>query len=169
MPRPGPRAKIPFFPRPVPGPGEFGGPRAPACSGSEGEHAGREPPPSLLPPLEVSPARGRLAAPFHDLTWGSEGLNWAVAAAAEALPLDVLLCALSAALTERQVAVVGDSLYGVTSAVLGLAELLKPFSYQGTLMPLVPPKLLPLLEAPTPFLSGVLRETLPRGKMQRLP
>ena len=139
--------------------GGHGGAGSSACSPF------RDPPPSLLPPLEVSPARGRLAAPFHDLTWGSGGLNWAVAAAAEALPLTVLLCALSAALTERQVAVVGDSLCSVTSVVLGLAELLKPFSYQGTLMPLVPPKLLPLLDAPTPFLLGVLRESLPHGKV----
>ena len=117
-------------------------------------------PPALLPALEASPARGRLAAPFHALTWASDKLSWAVAAAAEALPLDALLAGLSAALTERPVLVTGDSLYGVTSVTLGLAELLKPFTFQGTLMPLVPPSLLTLLDSPTPLLAGVLREDL---------
>ena len=120
----------------------------------------RAAPPALLPVLEASPARGQLAATFHALTWASDKLSWAVAAAAEALPLDALLAGVSAALTERPVLVTGDSLYGVTSVTLGLAELLKPFTFQGTLMPLVPPALLPLLDSPTPLLAGVLREDL---------
>ncbi len=72
----------------------------------------------------------------------------------------VMLQLLSAVMTERQVLVVGSSLEQVSSVVFLLHELMRPFVYQAVFVPILPPSLLEILDAPVPFVVGMHSSTL---------
>ena len=62
---------------------------------------------------------------------------------------------LSALLLEKSVVVVGEDFGAVTSVVLGLRALMRPFKWPHVLTPLIPDSLRELLEAPLPILMGM--------------
>jgi len=69
---------------------------------------------------------------------------------------DTLLSTMAALLTERRIAVVGPDVGTVSSVILALLSLLRPFEWAHVLVPIVPDSLLGVLAAPTPLLVGLL-------------
>jgi hypothetical protein len=67
----------------------------------------------------------------------------------------VLIQALSAIMTERQVLVVGSQMEQVSAACFYLLELIRPFVYQAVFVAVLPPALMEVLEAPVPFVVGL--------------
>lgn len=68
---------------------------------------------------------------------------------------DKLVLLLTAALTETKVVFVGQAPGRVAACVMALTAAIAPFSWQGALMPLVPPSARDYLQAPVPALLGV--------------
>ncbi|OHT13323.1 hypothetical protein TRFO_16522 [Tritrichomonas foetus] len=64
---------------------------------------------------------------------------------------------LSALLLDAQVLIIGSNFQEVSMSVYALENLLKPFNYSGTVMPILPTSdsYLDLLYTPTPFLFGI--------------
>jgi hypothetical protein len=56
---------------------------------------------------------------------------------------------------ERSVVLHSESLQTLTAIIFTLTVLLRPFVYQAVLLPILPPSLLELLQAPVAFLVGV--------------
>uniref|UniRef100_A0A1I8HGT6 UDENN domain-containing protein n=2 Tax=Macrostomum lignano TaxID=282301 RepID=A0A1I8HGT6_9PLAT len=68
----------------------------------------------------------------------------------------------SAALHERQIALVSANPRRLSQCVQALAGLLYPLRWQHTLVPVVPADMLRIVCSPTPFILGVLAEHLPQ-------
>lgn len=89
-----------------------------------------------------------------------EGLgSWSVAALCRSLSLDNILLLLTGALLEKQVVMFCPNIGLLSTCVLSLIPLLRPFSWHSFLMPVLPDKLLGFLEAPVPFIIGVQYKT----------
>jgi hypothetical protein len=73
------------------------------------------------------------------------------------LSVEDIVRLVSAIVRDAQVLVIGDSLKEVTHVVLALQALIKPFTFCGPVIPILPavPTFLSLLASPTPFLIGV--------------
>ncbi|CAG9332371.1 unnamed protein product [Blepharisma stoltei] len=71
------------------------------------------------------------------------------------LKLQEVLWLLSALIQEKSVVFVSYNLGQLTSCVLGLQALLRPFKWPHLLIPLIPDSLRELLEAPVPLLAGL--------------
>lgn len=69
--------------------------------------------------------------------------------------LDNLLTLLSAVFQEKQIICYGSNLNSVSSVILGLESLLRPFSWMMTFIPILPCILIDHLEAPMPYLAGI--------------
>ena len=76
------------------------------------------------------------------------------------LPFDTLYALLAAVMTECSVVFYGQNLEHVSSSVLALTGLMRPFKWQHLICPVLPPELLDMLEAPVPFLVGT--QTVPQ-------
>ncbi|GAX83808.1 hypothetical protein CEUSTIGMA_g11233.t1 [Chlamydomonas eustigma] len=88
------------------------------------------------------------------------GLNsWAIAAACRLLSLDNLLFMLTAALLEQQLAVFCPDISACSAVVLSLVPMLQPFSWQCLMLPVTPSPMIPLLDAPVPFIMGLQYKT----------
>ena len=70
------------------------------------------------------------------------------------LPTRVLLQLLAAVLLEYKVVLVARHYRLLSTAVLGLVPLLRPFEYPSSVVPILPTGLLPYLAAPVPLLVG---------------
>lgn len=64
---------------------------------------------------------------------------------------------LSAVLLEKQIICYGKSLHMVSGVLMGLESLIRPFRWQGALIPILPKMLLDYLEAPIPMLAGITK------------
>ena len=86
---------------------------------------------------------------------------WTVAALCRTLSLDSILTFLTAALLERQMVLFCPNVGLLSGVALSLIPLLLPFSWQSLLLPVMPatPSRLDLLEAPVPFVVGILFKT----------
>lgn len=67
----------------------------------------------------------------------------------------LLMQVLSCVMLEQQVVLTSKSLENVSAVVLALMACMRPFQYQCVLLPVVPPALEDLLDAPVPFLLGM--------------
>ncbi|CAI7798978.1 unnamed protein product [Closterium sp. NIES-53] len=85
---------------------------------------------------------------------------FAVAAACRALSLDNILTVLAAVLLERQIVFVCPNLSVLSAVVLSLIPMIRPFSWQSVLLPILPSQLLTFLDAPVPFLVGMQYKTV---------
>lgn len=74
-----------------------------------------------------------------------------------ALTVDTMVTLLAALLQEYRVVVQSQQLGTLTTFVLGLIPLLKPFVWQGALVPILPNSLAEALQAPTPYIFGMRR------------
>lgn len=104
----------------------------------------------------------RLDAPALPDVEGAANLGaWTVAALCRTLSLDSILAFLSAALLERQMVLFCPNVGLLSGVALSLIPLLLPFSWQSLLLPVMPatPSRLDLLEAPVPFVVGILFKT----------
>jgi len=71
-----------------------------------------------------------------------------------AVSTKVLLQLLAAILLEYKVIIVSHNYRLLSTFVLGLMPLLRPFEYQSSVIPILPTGLLPYLDAPVPLLVG---------------
>ena len=86
---------------------------------------------------------------------------WTISALCKTLSLESILVFLSAVLLERQVVLFCPDVGLLCGVALSLVPMLLPFSWQSLLLPVLPatPSRLDLLEAPVPFVVGVLFKT----------
>ncbi|GMH45903.1 hypothetical protein BSKO_13866 [Bryopsis sp. KO-2023] len=84
---------------------------------------------------------------------------WTIASLCRSLSLENVLSLLAAAMLEKQIVFFCSNIGVLTSAVLALIPLLRPFTWQSLLMPVVPARLLELLDAPVPFAVGLQHKT----------
>ena len=99
----------------------------------------------------------RRAGPGHDeeAQLGRWNCGAALALLCPGGDATLLLQALSAVMTERQVLVVGSQLEHVSAVSFLLLEVIRPFVYQAVFVAVLPPALLEVLEAPVPFVVGL--------------
>lgn len=71
--------------------------------------------------------------------------------------LDTFKRLLSAVFQEKQIVCYGKTPHLVSSVILGLESLLRPFQWKMALIPILPRMLLDFLEAPMPLLAGITR------------
>ncbi|KAJ4444122.1 hypothetical protein ANN_05911 [Periplaneta americana] len=74
-----------------------------------------------------------------------------------ALPVPALLQLFGSLLLERKVILISNSLSRLSSCVEALQSILYPFSWQHTLIPVLPTSLLDICLSPTPYIVGILR------------
>ena len=93
----------------------------------------------------------------------STSLHFCVQTLCRLLSLDNLLTMLAAILCEKSVIVLGgghgDARVDVgtlTSAVLAIIPMIRPYEYQSVFMPFVPESMEDVMDAPVPFLLGVM-------------
>lgn len=77
-----------------------------------------------------------------------------------ALSADQFLKILFSIMLEKSVIFVSDNLPLLSSAVLGMQCLLLPFKWSYVQIPILPKSLVDMVEAPMPFLVGLLRSHL---------
>lgn len=89
-----------------------------------------------------------------------EGLSsWTIAALCRCLSLDNILMLLTGVLLEKQLVLFCPNIGLLSTCVLSLIPLLRPFTWQSLLLPVLPDQLLSFLEAPVPFVIGVQYKT----------
>ncbi|KDR16140.1 DENN domain-containing protein 2C [Zootermopsis nevadensis] len=74
-----------------------------------------------------------------------------------AVPVPVLLQLFGSLLLERRVILISNSLSRLSSCVEAVQSILYPFSWQHTLIPVLPTSLLDICLSPTPYIVGILR------------
>ena len=72
--------------------------------------------------------------------------------------LNTFLGLLHAIFTEKSIVCYGKNLNTISSLILGLESLLRPFKWTMALVPILPEQLLDTIEAPLPLLAGITRE-----------
>ncbi|XP_067384330.1 DENN/MADD domain containing 2Da isoform X2 [Channa argus] len=76
------------------------------------------------------------------------------------LEVEDLLKVFAAAVLERRIVFVADELSTLSQVIHAVAALLYPFTWQHTLIPIVPEILIDVVMAPTPYLLGVQKRLL---------
>jgi DENN (AEX-3) domain len=135
-----------------------------------GESVGFQPDPALHPMVYQRPAwipriqelGLRIDAPaLPDIDAAANLSAWTISALCQSLSLESILTFFSAVLLERQVVLFCPNVGVLCGVALSLVPLLLPFSWQSLLLPVLPATAsrLDLLEAPVPFVVGVLFKT----------
>ncbi|KAL3532682.1 hypothetical protein ACH5RR_006203 [Cinchona calisaya] len=84
---------------------------------------------------------------------------WTVACLCGSLRLEHVLTLFAGALLEKQIAVVCSNLGALSSSVLSIIPLIRPYQWQSLLMPILPNDMLDFLDAPVPYIVGVKNKT----------
>lgn len=79
-------------------------------------------------------------------------------------PVRSIVSVLVALLEERRVCVVGPNTSVVSRVVLAFANLMRPFEWPHTMSPILVAQLITVLEAPFPFLVGLLEDDFSQAK-----
>ncbi len=135
-----------------------------------GDSVGFQPDPALHPVIYHRPASLsilqdlglRVDAPALPDIDAAANLNaWTISALCQSLSLESILTFFSAVLLERQVVLFCPNVGVLCGVALSLVPILLPFSWQSLLLPVLPATAsrLDLLEAPVPFVVGVLFKT----------
>ena len=82
--------------------------------------------------------------------------DWGVAQLFLSLTPDHICSILKLMLVERSILVVGQSSELVTSSVLALMQLLRPFKWASNCLPLLPFAMLDFVSSPVPFVAGMI-------------
>ena len=82
--------------------------------------------------------------------------DWGVAQLFLSLTPDHICSILKLMLVERSILVVGQSSELVTSSILALMQLLRPFSWASNCLPLLPFAMLDFVSSPVPFVAGMI-------------
>mmetsp|Transcript_30888 Transcript_30888/g.92593 ORF Transcript_30888/g.92593 Transcript_30888/m.92593 type:complete len:439 (-) Transcript_30888:205-1521(-) len=103
------------------------------------------------------PIRG--AAPIKlPLPLPQLGKQWGLAKLLTTIGPDTLMLTLQLLLLERSILVLGESQEDVTTCCRALLELLKPFDWPSTFMPVLPYSMLDFVHSPVPFVAGIAAE-----------
>ncbi|KAJ6799833.1 uncharacterized protein M6B38_204515 [Iris pallida] len=102
-------------------------------------------------PTTVNEVNAQLAAAEEALALSV----WTVATACRSLSLESVLTLIVGALLEKQMVVVCPNLGVLSAIVLSLIPLIRPFEWQSLFFPVLPRKMLDLLDAPVPFIEYV--------------
>lgn len=105
--------------------------------------------------LEIAETNGALAAAEEALALSI----WTVATVCRALSLESLLALLAGTLLEKQIVVICPNLALLSSVVLSLIPMIRPFEWQSLLLPILPKAMLDFLDAPVPFIVGIQHKT----------
>ncbi|XP_010261918.1 PREDICTED: uncharacterized protein LOC104600578 isoform X2 [Nelumbo nucifera] len=84
---------------------------------------------------------------------------WTVACVCGSLRLENVLTMFAGALLEKQIVVVCSNLGILSSIVLSIIPLIRPYQWQSLLMPVLPNDMLDFLDAPVPYVVGVKNKT----------
>jgi len=84
------------------------------------------------------------------------GKEWGLAQLLLTIGPNSLVLALMLLLLERPVLLLGESVQMVTSCARALMELLKPYEWASTFMPILPYSMLDFVLSPVPFIGGVV-------------
>lgn len=85
--------------------------------------------------------------------------SWTVVVLCRSLSLENILSLLAGAMLERQIVFFCSNIGVLTSAVLALIPLLRPFTWQSLLLTALPTNYPEFLEAPVPFAVGIQHKT----------
>lgn len=135
-----------------------------------GESVGFQPDPALHPVVYQRPASTPIlselglrvdATALPDIDAAANLSTWTISALCQSLSLESILTFFSAVLLERQIVLFCPNVGVLCGVALSLVPLLLPFSWQSLLLPVLPATAsrLDLLEAPVPFVVGVLFKT----------
>ncbi len=91
--------------------------------------------------------------------------DWCLTTLLSWVPPDLLVWCLSLLLQECKIIIIGHEAGLISSVVLGILTLLKPFRWVSPVIPMLPTKLLEFTEAPVPILAGVLVDPLESSKL----
>jgi len=69
-----------------------------------------------------------------------------------------LIVLLKLLLLERSVVVLGTNIEEVTSSSCAILDLLKPYKWASTFMPILPPSLIDFLSSPVPYITGMVAD-----------
>ncbi|KAJ0626964.1 putative cDENN domain, uDENN domain, tripartite DENN domain, DENN domain lobe protein [Helianthus annuus] len=90
--------------------------------------------------------------------------NWTTITICRALSLQNILLLLAAVLLEKQVIITSPNLGVLSATVLSLIPMILPFEWQSLFLPVLPGKMFDFLDAPVPFVVGILHK--PANKMR---
>lgn len=82
--------------------------------------------------------------------------QWGFATLIRSIKCHNILIALKLLLMERSILLVGTKVEEVSASACAMLELLKPFKWASAFMPLLPVKLLDIVESPVPFIGGIV-------------
>eukprot|EP01114_Cavostelium_apophysatum_P012324 TRINITY_DN2744_c0_g1_i3.p1 TRINITY_DN2744_c0_g1~~TRINITY_DN2744_c0_g1_i3.p1 ORF type:complete len:611 (+),score=131.35 TRINITY_DN2744_c0_g1_i3:35-1867(+) len=81
--------------------------------------------------------------------------DWVLVATFKMMTLENILLMFAAALLEKPIVVVSRNLSAVSCVAFSMVPLLRPFVWQGLLIPILPRKLSDILGAPVPYIVGI--------------
>lgn len=84
---------------------------------------------------------------------------WTVATVCRVLSLENVLALLTGVLLEKQIVVVCPNLGVLSAVVLSTISLIRPFQWQSLMLPILPNQMLDFLDAPVPYIVGVLQKS----------
>jgi len=85
--------------------------------------------------------------------------HWGFATLLLRLGAKELLVVLKLLLLERSVVILGTNMEEVTTCSCAILDLLKPYQWASTFMPLLPPALIDFLSSPVPYITGMVAES----------
>ncbi|KAK1428447.1 hypothetical protein QVD17_17281 [Tagetes erecta] len=94
--------------------------------------------------------------------------NWTTIAICRALSLQNVLLLLAAVLLEKQVIITSPNLGVLSATVLSLIPMILPFEWQSLFLPVLPGKMFDFLDAPVPFVVGILHKPVNKMKSNNL-
>lgn len=84
---------------------------------------------------------------------------WTVACLCGSLRLEHVLMIFSGALLEKQIVVASSNMGILSASVLSVVPLIRPYQWQSLLMPVLPNDMLDFLDAPVPYIVGIMNMT----------
>lgn len=82
--------------------------------------------------------------------------EWGFATLIRSISIQNVFLALKLLLIERSILLIGTSAEEVSASACAMSDLLKPFKWASAFMPLLPVKLLDIVESPVPFIAGIV-------------
>jgi len=83
-----------------------------------------------------------------------EFLKFGLAVTLQVLPKESIFLLISAVMQEKRIVVVSPNMRVLTSVVLSIVPLIRPFVYQSVFLPVIPLSLQVVYTAPVPFVVG---------------
>ncbi|KAK9057407.1 hypothetical protein SSX86_022242 [Deinandra increscens subsp. villosa] len=94
--------------------------------------------------------------------------NWTTITLCRALSLQNVLLLLAAVLLEKQVIITSPNLGVLSATVLSLIPMILPFEWQSLFLPVLPGKMFDFLDAPVPFVVGILHKPINKMRSNNL-